>query len=338
MDLGRVSGCENYGDIASTDGGYVGGIAGASWGTIRDSWVKCHLSGGDYIGGVAGLGATLENCHTLVEIEEGSAYLGAVAGDVDADAAVSDNTFTSERLGALDGISYAGHAEPVDFDTLCTTPGVPESFSRLELTFVADGVVVEVVPFQYGEGIDVLPEIPAKKGCSASWPDLDYTYLTASQTLEAEYTPYTSALTDGGELPEILVDGSFSSRAQVSHTTEEVAWTDGGAEYAGTAYTVTVEDPDLEQAAYTVHCRLPDPGKRYDLWVLSEDGWTKTDARLDGQYLLLESQTGTVTFCLTERAGPLAVVILAVGFAGLLIGFCWLIRWRRKGTAAGRKH
>ena len=294
--------------------------------------------GGDYIGGVAGLGATLENCHTLVEIEEGSAYLGAVAGDVDADAAVSDNTFTSERLGALDGISYAGHAEPVDFDTLCTTPGVPESFSRLELTFVADGVVVEVVPFQYGEGIDALPEIPAKKGCSASWPDLDYTCLTASQTLEAEYTPYTSALTDGGELPEILVDGSFSSRAQVSHTTEEVAWTDGGAEYAGTAYTVTVEDPDLEQAAYTVHCRLPDPGKRYDLWVLSEDGWTKTDARLDGQYLLLESQTGTVTFCLTERAGPLAVVILAVGFAGLLIGFCWLIRWRRKGTAAGRKH
>ena len=203
---------------------------------------------------------------------------------------------------------------------------------------MADGVVVEVVPFQYGEGIDALPEIPAKKGCSASWPDLDYTCLTASQTLEAEYTPYTSALTDGGELPEILVDGSFSSRAQVSHTTEEVAWTDGGAEYAGTAYTVTVEDPDLEQAAYTVHCRLPDPGKRYDLWVLSEDGWSKTDARLDGQYLLLESQTGTVTFCLTERAGPLVVVILAVGFAGLLIGFCWLIRWRRKGTAAGRKH
>lgn len=76
---------------------------------------------------------------------------------------------------------------------------------------MADGVVVEVVPFQYGEGIDALPEIPAKKGCSASWPDLDYTCLTASQTLEAEYTPYTSALTDGGELPEILVDGSSAA-------------------------------------------------------------------------------------------------------------------------------
>ena len=334
MDLGRVSSCENYGDIASTDGSYVGGIAGASWGTIRDSWVKCHLSGGDYIGGVAGLGATLENCHTLVEIEEGAAYLGAVAGDVDADAAVSGNTFTSERLGALDGISYAGRAEPVDFDTLCTTPGVPEAFSQLELTFVADGVVVEVIPFQYGEGIDALPAIPAKKGYSASWPDLDYTCLTASQTLEAEYTPYASALTDGGELPEILVDGSFGSRAQVSHTTEEVTWTNGDAEYTGTAYTVTVEDPDLEEISYTVHYRLPDPGKQYLLWVLGEDGWTQMDHQVDGQYLLLESQSETVTFCVTERESHLAAAMAAVGCIILIAGCCWFVRRSRKNAAA----
>ena len=54
---------------------------------------------GDYVGGVAGLGATLVNCHTLVAIDEGSAYLGAVAGDVDSGGAVSGNTFTSERPG-----------------------------------------------------------------------------------------------------------------------------------------------------------------------------------------------------------------------------------------------
>ena len=56
MDLGRVSGCENYGTVTSTNGDYVGGIAGASWGSIRDSWSKCRLSGGDYVGGVAGWG------------------------------------------------------------------------------------------------------------------------------------------------------------------------------------------------------------------------------------------------------------------------------------------
>ena len=326
MDLGRVGNCENYGTVSSSNGDYVGGIAGASWGSIRGSWSKCRLSGGDYVGGVAGLGATLVNCHTLVTIDEGSAYLGAVAGDVDSDGTVSGNTFTSESLGALDGISYAGKAEPVDFDTLCSTEGVPELFSQLELTFVADGVTVAMVPFQYGKGIEALPEIPAKKGYSASWPDLDYTHLTASRTLEAEYTPYTSALTDGGELPEILVDGSFSSRAEVSHTTEDVTWTDDqGQSHSATAYTVTVGDPDLEQVSYTVHYRLPDSGKRYTLWVRNEDGWSQVDFEIDGQYLLFASQAEEITFCVTERpsnlfawiaAGAGCLILLAIIFYG----------------------
>ena len=332
MDLGRVSGCENYGTVTSTNGDYVGGIAGASWGSIRDSWSKCRLSGGDYVGGVAGLGATLVNCHTLVTIDEGGACLGAVAGDADSGGTVSGNTFTSESLGALDGISYAGRAEPVTFDALCGTEGVPELFSQLELTFAADGVTVAVVPFRYGEGIDALPEIPAKKGYSAAWPDLDYTHLTASQTLEAEYTPYTSALTDGGELPQILVDGSFSSRAEVSHTTEEVTWTDArGRTHSGTAYTVTVEDPDLEQVAYTVHCRLPDAGGRYDLWVLGEDGWAQADLTIDGQYLLLNSQTEAITFCVTERPGSLSAWLAAgAGCLLLLAAACYVPRRIRK--------
>ena len=332
MDLGRVSGCENYGTVTSTNGDYVGGIAGASWGSIRDSWSKCRLSGGDYVGGVAGLGATLVNCHTLVTIDEGGACLGAVAGDADSGGTVSGNTFTSESLGALDGISYAGRAEPVTFDALCGTEGVPELFSRLELTFAADGVTVAVVPFRYGEGIDALPEIPAKKGYSAAWPDLDYTHLTASQTLEAEYTPYTSALTDGGELPQSLVDGSFSSRAEVSHTTEEVTWTDArGRTHSGTAYTVTVEDPDLEQVAYTVHCRLPDAGGRYDLWVLGEDGWSQADFTIDGQYLLLTSQTEAITFCVTERPGSLSAWLAAgAGCLLLLAAACYVPRRIRK--------
>ena len=333
MDLGRVGNSGNYGSVTSTNGDYVGGIAGASWGSIRDSWSKCRLSGGDYVGGVAGLGTTLVNCHTLVTIDEGSAYLGSVAGDVESDGTVSGNTFTSESLGALDGISYAGKAEPVDFDALCSTEGVPELFSRLELTFVADGITVAVVPFQYGEGIEALPEIPAKKGYSAAWPELDYTHLTASQTLEAEYTPYASALTDGGELPEILVDGSFSSRAEVSHTTEDVTWSDDrGQTRTGTAYTVTVDDPDLEQVSYTVHYRLPDSGKRYALWVQDENGWSQADFTIDGQYLLLTSQAEEITFCVTEQPGSLFVWIIAgIGCLLLLaVIFCVLRRIQKK--------
>ena len=109
-------------------------------------------------------GATLVSCHTLVTIAEGSAYLGAVAGDVDGERYHIRQHFYQREHGALDGISYAGQAEPVDFDALCSTEGVPELFSQLELTFVAGGVTVAVVPFQYGEGSRISRGDPGEKG------------------------------------------------------------------------------------------------------------------------------------------------------------------------------
>lgn len=327
MDLGQVSHCENYGSVSSADGSYVGGIAGASWGNIRDSWARCTLSGDHYVGGIAGYGSTLKNCHTLITLQEGSAYVGTVAGSVDPEGTVTGNTFTQEALGAIDGISYAGQAEPVTFGALCAA-GAPETFAQLELTFRADGKEVAVVPFQYGKGIARLPEIPAKKGYSAAWPDLDYSHLTASQTLEAIYTPYTSSLTDGGDLPDILVDGSFSAQAKVSHTTKETAWTDSkGESHQGTAYTVTVKDPVLDAVSYTVHCRLPEANGRYAVWVQTGENWQRQDSEKDGSYLLFPSTEETITFCLVEEGNPLVKYLLTftVLAAGLFILF-----WRRR--------
>lgn len=327
MDLGQVSHCENYGSVSSADGSYVGGIAGASWGSIRDSWARCTLSGDHYVGGIAGYGSTLKNCHTLITLQEGSAYVGTVAGSVDPEGTVTGNTFTQEALGAIDGISYAGQAEPVTFGALCAA-GAPETFAQLELTFRADGKEVAVVPFQYGKGIARLPEIPAKKGYSAAWPDLDYSHLTASQTLEAIYTPYTSSLTDGGDLPDILVDGSFSAQAKVSHTTKETAWTDSkGESHQGTAYTVTVKDPVLDAVSYTVHCRLPEANGRYAVWVQTGENWQRQDSEKDGSYLLFPSTEETITFCLVEEGNPLVKYFLTftVLAAGLFILF-----WRRR--------
>ena len=327
MDLGQVSHCENYGSVSSADGNYVGGIAGASWGSIRDSWARCTLSGDHYVGGIAGYGSTLKNCHTLITLQGGSAYVGTVAGSVDPEGTVTGNTFTQEALGAIDGISYAGQAEPVTFGALCAA-GAPETFAQLELTFRADGKEVAVVPFQYGKGIARLPEIPAKKGYSAAWPDLDYSHLTASQTLEAIYTPYTSSLTDGGDLPDILVDGSFSAQAKVSHTTKETAWTDSkGESHQGTAYTVTVKDPVLDAVSYTVHCRLPEANGRYAVWVQTGENWQRQDSEKDGSYLLFPSTEETITFCLVEEGNPLVKYLLTftVLAAGLFILF-----WRRR--------
>ena len=328
-ELGRVTACESYAAI-STDGSYAGGITGSSYGSVDNSWAKCSVSAADYVGGIAGYAETLTDCRALTTLTA-DAYVGAIAGDVSDDATVSGNRFAGEIPGGIDGISYAGLAEPVDFDTLCADENVPKAFTQLELTFRADGQIVEVVPFQYGRALDRLPDIPAKKGCSAAWPDIDYTCLTASQTLDAIYTPYTSALTDSTDgLPQLLVDGSFSSNATVSHTTEPVTWTDEkNVTRSGEAVTVTVEDPDLLEISYTVHYRLPDTGKRYDLWVKTETGWEKQDSTVDGSYLLFTSDRETVTFCVQERtASPLLWVLLAVLI--LLALVLLVIRIRKK--------
>lgn len=329
-EIGRLTACQSYGGV-TTDGSYVGGIAGCSDGSIDAGWAKCTLSGKDYVGGAAGYGSTLTDCRTLVSVT-GEAYVGAVAGDVDDDGEVQENTFTHDSLGGLDGISYAGQAEPVSFDELCAAQGTPKLFTQLELTFRADGKVVEVVPFQYGRGIDKLPEIPAKRGCSAAWPELDYSNLTASQTLDAIYTPYSTSLTDGGDtLPQILVDGSFGSRAQITHTTENVSWVDAkGKSYSGEAVTVTLDDPDFKEVSYTVHYRLPESGKRYTLWVKTGDGWEQRESSVDGSYLLFGSSEKTVTFCVQEREeGPLLWIILAAAAVLVIILIVVLIRRKR---------
>lgn len=337
--LGRLTGCQSYG-TATSDGSYVGGIAGSSEGSVDSCWSKATLTGTDHVGGIVGYGSTVTSCRSLVRVT-GEAWLGAIAGEIDADGSLKGNTFTHESLGGVDGISYAGKAEPVAYDTLCAGSSVPKAFGQLTLTFRADGKVVAVVPFQYGRGLDALPELPARKGYSAAWPDLDYTHLTASQTLDAIYTPYRSALTDGeGDLPQILVDGSFSSRATVSHTTKRVEFTDArGKVHTGDAVTVTLDDPDLKEVTYTVHYRLPDTGARYALWVETEDGWTKQDSTVDGSYLLFTSQADQVTFCVQERAvSQVLIVVLAIAAAAAAVVAVVLVRRWRSGDRREKVH
>lgn len=331
MDLGRVSSCQSYGAVSSASGGYVGGIAGASYSVIRSSWAKCRLSGGSYVGGIAGWGGTIQDCHALVSLDSDSPNAGSIAGYAEDLSVLSGNTFVSQSLAAVDGISYSGKAEPVDYDVLLATDGVPKNFDQFALTFTAEGETVAVISFQYGGSITELPEVPAKPGYSGQWPTIDYTSLTFSQTLEAEYTPYASALSAESGLPQILVDGSFSADAEISQTEAAVSWESGGTSYSGTAYTVTVQDPTLGEVPCTVHFRLPDVEQKYTLWVQTADGWERRDYEVDGSYLLFPSQ-GSATFCLEANSSHiwLWIIIAAVAALAVAVLMLWQLRKRKK--------
>ena len=319
MDFGQVSHCQGYGSVSSTAGSYVGGIAGTSYGTIDSCWAMCVLSGDDYVGGIAGLGSAITDCRTLVEALEPGPRFGAIAGQVEEDAQLSGNQFVHRLLAGVDGVSYAGKAEPVSYDELCNADTLPADFTAFELVFTAEGTVVAVIPFRYGDALEELPAIPEKAGHSAAWPELDYSYLSFSHTLEARYTPFRTALSDGEAVPNYLVSGNFDPDAAVSVTSETASWQDSeGVVHSGTAYTVTVSGGASEDGSYTLHWRIPDE-EACDLWVLHDGTWVKQTYTPDGSYLLLSFNGEAVTFCLIPQGGLNMILLVSAAGVFLLI-------------------
>lgn len=327
MDLGTVSRCESYAPVESQGGDYVGGIAGAAWSTVRSCWSRCALAGKDYIGGVAGLGKTVTDCRALVEIDGSSAYLGAVLGSLEENGEISGNLFTHDTMGGVNGISYQGQAEPVAFETL--SQGAPAAFTRFRLIFKAEGQEVARVDFSYGDALTELPEIPEKEGYSASWPDIDYTFLTFSRTIEAEYTPYTTALTALGDPPQIVAEGTFSSNSSLSASCEEADWKDaGGTVHTGPVYTVAVTDPAGTTTSFQVQYKIADDCRNCKVWVKSGETWVQQKAEIDGTYVVFPAEGDCVTFTVQERSSNPVVLILVI--SGCAVGAGGLMVFRRK--------
>lgn len=346
MDLGTVSQCESYAPVKSSGGDYVGGIAGAAWSTIRDCWSRCALSGNDYIGGVAGLGKTVIDCRSLVEIDEGAAYLGAVLGYMEEDGKVSENLFTHDTLNGIGGISYLGQAEPVDFGTL--SQNAPDCFTKFRLVFRAEGQEVAAFDFSYGDALVELPEIPAKEGYSGNWPDMNYGFLTFSRTLDAEYTTCTTALTALGDPPRIVVEGTFSSDTTIHAYYGDGDWTDSrGVPHTGTVYTVEVIDPDTSVSSFQTQYKLSDGAIDGTVWVKTSKGWEQRDAEIDGTYLVFQADGDSVTFTVQERFNRyIFVVLVALGGVAAVAIFAFIGKKRRKakennvftGVCSSNKH
>ena len=243
MDLGLLIDCENYGNITSGSGDYVGGIAGLTGGTLRRCYAKCTLSGDCYVGGIVGSGIAediggtasyVENCYAMVVITDASEYYGAISG-ADTGTFVL-NYFISDSLAGINRMSFSGRAEPMDYVQLLamkeaetaipeetdpeedqpeSVPVIPNAFLELKLTFVADSEIIATVPFDYGDSFDesIYPDIPAKEGHHAYWDTEELIDLHFDTVVSAVYEPYVTVLLSDEERscgrPVFLVLGQF---------------------------------------------------------------------------------------------------------------------------------
>ena len=329
MEMGSVLSSWNYGSITAADATGVGGIAGTSKATIRESGAKCRLAGAKQVGGIAGSGYDIDTCRAMVVIDEGTEQLGAIAGTVDDPRSgdITGNTFVDEGVAGLDDVSYADIAAPLPFDEFAAQENLPGAFKKITVHFNAEGNCVEEFTLDYGGSLtsDQFPEVPQKNGSWGVWADTDLTNLTFDAVVEAEYNDKTSILQseqqrDGRAL--LLVEGSFDSNDKL----ELQPCTENPQPGTLESWLLPVQD----ELAHTVRYLTPHDPDTMQLWLKTADGWQTWDAQTDGSYLKFTAPADAQAFAVTENPVSTGKLLAAGIAAAVLVVMLLLLRRHRK--------
>lgn len=339
MELGLITGSENYGSVASTGGNYVGGIAGIAGGTIRSCYVKCSLSGKDYIGGIAGNGVTeditggtslIADCYSMVEIEQGSQYLGAVSGGENG--TYTGNYYVSDTLGGVNRVGYFALAEPISYETLLKVEDIPTQLKKLTLTFMADGEILKQQSFDYGDSFDhtVFPQIPEKEGHYARWDTTDLADLRFDTIVTAEYSPHITALSSTDVRPNgnpvLFVQGQFQDGDVLTSEPGETEFAAGEDQQLLEHLCISIPADGLD--THTIRY-LPEEDCR--IYILKNGSWIKAQTEEMGSYLAFSASGAAVEFVAVQKSFDWMMILsIAVGMLLLILLSVILIRRRKK--------
>ena len=338
MDLGTALDCESYGPVSSTNGSYVGGVAGWADALVRDSFAKCALSGADDVGGVAGWADRLRNCYAIATVLEGTERVGAVAGSGEAEN-IRDCFFVDTGLAGVDGVSYDGSAQPMAFEDLRALPGVPAEFAAFTLTLNIDGETVKQIPFAYGQDLSKidLPPVPEREDCYGAWPDFDASGLNSDIILEAVYTPWVTLLASGeqeGKQPLALAEGRFTEEAAllVQPALSSTAPTEG------TLWDVALTGTDLGPEDQVTLRLLNTTGGRAEVRQYQSGQWVRLDAETNGSYLIVRTAgtRGTFNVAPAQGNGPLWLALIAAAVVLVLLAVLRLRKRKKQKTAESK--
>lgn len=328
MDLGFITECENYGDVESKEGDYVGGIAGASYTKIDKSFVLSALSGKDYIGGIAGYSNNIYNSYTLIQVKNGVEWIGSIAGEVSGE--IANNYYVHDDIAAIDGISYSNKAVPLSYEELLKIENLPSAFKEFYITFISDGNIVKKIPFEYGDSFDFkkLPDIPLKSGHNSQWEDFDSDSMVFNTTVEAIYTPIKTVLSSNimrnkdENLPLLLVEGSFNKDANLKIYPFDMANENFPIEKNKVleAWNVKLENLEYEETDYSLRLLLPEAKGKIEVWQAKESGWKKINSSLNGSYIVFNMQGESSSFAIVENKFPWIFLLFSISIL-LLVSF-----------------
>ena len=324
MKFGYVYNCGSAGDVTSTSGDYVGGIAGQSEGTIGLCSSRAVLSGGKYIGGIAGRGKTILNCYSVVNIEDYTQYASSIAADTTDDASIKDNYFVSDKFAGINRVSYAGKAMPVTYEELLAMPGILPIMNKFTAIFKCEDKVLKTIEFNYGDTIteDMFPAVPEKEGYYYEWSVKSFENLTHNVIANADYirldTTLASLQTRDGGQSVILVDGKFpaGSLMSASSITEGIKDKEEGWQIAF---------PDDGCPNHKIHYIAPAGTGKTSIYVLEDDKWVYIDTDTFGKYITFYASGNNITFKAVNsnmgavNAEALVIIIITAAAAVIII-------------------
>lgn len=334
MDMGLIINCEAYGSAESESGNYVGGLAGLCAGTVRESFAKCTLSGSKYVGGIIGCGVTeaiistsskVKDCYSLVFIERGNQYIGAIAGDYLG--VYENNRFVSDSLAAINRINYTGQASIMEYDELLTIENLPREFKSFTLSFVCDGEVIQSTEFNYGDSFDssFCPSFPQKDGYYAVWNTTDLGNLKFDTVITAVYKQYVTAIeseqTRNEQRPVFYIEGLFTNSDKLV-TEMQPLLSEGFTTKAGEGVVEqwTLIIPDDSQGEHTVRFLTPDKKTSgYRIYVKNNGVWEKATITPLGSYLTFSVSGNEVDVAVVTIDIPWWQIVIAILSILLLI-------------------
>jgi hypothetical protein len=335
--MGILLDTNNFGHVSSAAGDYVGGIAGSAAGPIRRCGVKADLIGGKYVGGVAGVATAVADCRAMVQLT-GREFVGAILGHAEDLDSITANFYYSiaGTLGAIDGISYDGHAQNAVWDSFLDSPVTQQYFDHAELTFrFADGTT-QVLNLPVGTVLEagMTPQLENTEQNVCFWEGLEQQLGRAQyfnrifvESSKDKITVLESQQTRPDGKPILLLQGSFLTQEQL----QLQLLADHPEALEGWQFAVPAGG-----AVTQIRYALPEDMEEVTILVRDQDGILQevTTSR-SGSYVVFALEEGTTAFYVTAATadGDWAVWTIAAAAAVALVATSVILLGKKRKKA-----
>ena len=359
---GNIYYCRNRGKVGAENAKHVGGIVGdmQNYAVVCGSYNTGSVTGADYLGGIAGEGLTVTDCRSMVQLT-GSEKTGAILGlkgehsgflksesddtDETEEDTVTGNYYLTvgSDIGAIDGVSYADSAQPLEHDDFVELEGLDPIFKVISVRFVYDDGMMHTVTLAPGEALspDSIPKLPEKAGYVGRWDglaDADLSDIRFDVSFPAVYTAEWETVQSEplgeSKLPTLLAQGQFSDNTPIQMTQMTKGPAPGVHDKFLEGYAFTLPTGTADTLRY-----LPETEQtNVRVMVKGADGsWREVSHTQDGSYLVFAIENGDESFCLIGSMKKSVSWLPIIGAGGaavvVLLVVILLVHHRRKKEA-----